>query len=124
MVWFIIYHSQLRVFSCLAYNHVRDDKLESMTKEYIFLGYAYEVKGYRLWCSDSKSSKLIVTRYMTFNEFVSLENQNKKTITKLNPGVKEQLELDVQSNGPESKVQVLNQEGDNAPDQQQLIVLR
>jgi len=34
----------------------------------MFLGYASESKGYRLWCSDPKSQKLILSRDVTFNE--------------------------------------------------------
>lgn len=89
---------QLRAFGCSAYNYVGDGKLEQRAKKCIFLGYAYGVKGYRLRCSDPKSLKLIISRNVTFNEFASLNSQKGKTIAESNHGVREQAELEVQSN--------------------------
>ena len=63
-------YSQLRVFGCPAYAHVRDDKLELRAKKCIFLGYASGVKGYRLWCNDPKSPRLIISRDVTFNDLL------------------------------------------------------
>ena len=61
-------YSHLRVFGCSAYFHVSDDKLEPRAKKAIFLGYATGVKGYRLWCSNPKSPKFIISRDVTFDE--------------------------------------------------------
>lgn len=61
-------YSNLRIFGCPAYAHVNDGKLAPRAVECIFLGYASESKGYRLWCSDPKSQKLILSRDVTFNE--------------------------------------------------------
>jgi len=38
----------IRVFRYFAYAHMNDSKLELKARKYIFLGYADEVKGYRL----------------------------------------------------------------------------
>ena len=36
-------------FSCPTYTHVNASKLEPRTRKCILLGYADEVKGYKLW---------------------------------------------------------------------------
>ena len=61
-------YSHLRVFGFSVYFHVNDGKLEPRAKKAIFLGYATGVKGYRLWCSDPKSPKFIISRDVTFDE--------------------------------------------------------
>lgn len=61
-------YSNLRIFGCPAYAHVNDGKLAPRAVECIFLSYASASKGYRLWCSDPKSQKLILSRDVTFNE--------------------------------------------------------
>ncbi|WRX24984.1 Integrase [Theobroma cacao] len=61
-------YSILRVFGFPVYVHVSDGKLELRTTECIFLGYAYEVKGYQLWCTDCKFPKFMVSRDITFDK--------------------------------------------------------
>ena len=61
-------YSHLRVFGCPAYFHVNDGKLELREKKVIFLGYATGVKGYMLWCPDSKSPKFVINSDVTFDE--------------------------------------------------------
>lgn len=61
-------YSGLHIFGCLAYTHVNEGKLEPRAKKCIFLGYAYGVKGYKLWCPDPKSPKFIVNRDVIFYE--------------------------------------------------------
>ncbi|XP_020271762.1 uncharacterized protein LOC109846933 [Asparagus officinalis] len=61
-------YSHLRVFGCSAYFYVNDGKLEPRKKKAIFLGYATGVKRYRLWCSDLKLPKFIISRDVTFDE--------------------------------------------------------
>ena len=43
-------YSNLKVFGCPTYAHVNQGKLD-LSARCIFLGYAYGVKGYRLWLS-------------------------------------------------------------------------
>ena len=61
------------MFGCSTYTHVRDGKLEPRAKKYIFLGYASGVKGYRLWCNDTKSPELIISRNVIFIESALLD---------------------------------------------------
>ena len=68
-------YSNLRVFGCPAYAHVNDGKLEPRAKKCIFLGYASGTKGYRLWCRDSKSPRLIVSRDVKFDESAILDQK-------------------------------------------------
>ena len=47
-------YSNLKVFGCRAYAHVNQGQLDPKARRYIFLGYAFGVKGNRLWCPDLK----------------------------------------------------------------------
>lgn len=67
-------YSNLRIFGCPAYAHVRDGKLEPRPKKCIILGYATGVKGYRLWCTYQKTPSLIISRDVIFNESASLDS--------------------------------------------------
>jgi ATP-binding cassette subfamily B (MDR/TAP) protein 1 len=59
-------YSQLKFFSCTAYAHVDNGKLEPTTAKYVFLGYGEGVKGYKLWNPETKKSML--SRSVVFNE--------------------------------------------------------
>lgn len=65
-------YSGLHIFGCPAYAHVNEAKLEPRAKKCIFLGYASRVKGYRLWCTDPKSPKFIISRDVIFYEYAIL----------------------------------------------------
>ncbi|RVW26889.1 Retrovirus-related Pol polyprotein from transposon TNT 1-94 [Vitis vinifera] len=61
-------YSGLKIFGCPAYAHVSDGKLEPRAMKCIFLGYATGVKGYRLWCTEDRTPKFIISRDVTFDE--------------------------------------------------------
>ena len=67
-VWYgsPVNYSNLRVFGCPAYIHVNDGKLEPRARKCIFLGYGIGVKGYRVWCNESR--KVITSRDVVFDE--------------------------------------------------------
>ncbi|KAL5766903.1 hypothetical protein ACOSP7_017520 [Xanthoceras sorbifolium] len=65
-------YSDLKVFGCPAYAHVNDGKLEPRSKRCIFIGYPSGVKGYKLWCPDPKSPKVIISRDVVFDESAML----------------------------------------------------
>jgi hypothetical protein len=61
--------SNLRIFFCDAYALISKDqrsKLDPRSKKYVFVGYGDGVKGYILW--DPTSQKLIIRRYVVFDE--------------------------------------------------------
>jgi hypothetical protein len=62
----------LRVFGCIAYVHVPDEKrskLDLKAEKCIFIGYYLEQKGYR--CFNPSIRKLQVNRDVVFDEMVS-----------------------------------------------------
>ena len=59
-------YSDLKIFGCPAYAHVDNGKLEPRSMKCIFLGYKYSVKGYKLWCPETK--KLVISRDVIFYE--------------------------------------------------------
>ena len=87
--------------------HVNDGKLAPRAVKCIFLGYASESKGYRLWCFDSKSKKIILSRDVTFNEDALLSSGN-QTVSSTNTsnlqGTSEKVELELKSRVPKVDV--------------------
>jgi hypothetical protein len=64
--------SHLKVFSCIAYVHVPDEKrskLDPKAEKCIFIGYSLQQKGYR--CFNPSTWKLQVSRNVVFHEMVS-----------------------------------------------------
>jgi hypothetical protein len=64
--------SHIRVFGCITYVHVPDDKrskLDPKAKKCIFIGYFLEQKGYK--CFNPSTRKLQVSRNVVFDEMAS-----------------------------------------------------
>jgi hypothetical protein len=64
--------SHLRVFGCIAYLHVPNEKrskLDAKVEKCIFIGYFLEQKGYR--CFNPSIRKLQVNKDVMFDEMVS-----------------------------------------------------
>ncbi|GJV93371.1 retrotransposon protein, putative, ty1-copia subclass [Tanacetum coccineum] len=61
----------LRIFGCPAYAHIDNGKLEPRAIKCIFLGYKSGVKGYKLWCPETK--KVVIGRNVIFNESSMLQ---------------------------------------------------
>ncbi|KAG6407711.1 hypothetical protein SASPL_130708 [Salvia splendens] len=67
-------YDSLHIFGSIAYYHVTESKLDPRAKKVLFMGFSAGVKGYRLWCLDSK--KTIVSRDVTFDESSMLNKVN------------------------------------------------
>ena len=74
----------LKVFGCTVYSHVAKDerkKLDPKAKKCIFLGYAAQRKGYRLY--DTERSSVVFSRDVVFNESstgIKTEQEEKRLI--------------------------------------------
>ena len=67
-VWYNtpVNYSSLRVFGCPAYIHANDEKLEHRARKCTFVVYEVGIKGYRVWCENSK--RTITSRDVVFDE--------------------------------------------------------
>jgi hypothetical protein len=59
-------YDSFHIFGCHAYYHVQKSKLDPRAKKAIFMGFSSGVKGYRLWCLETK--KIIHSRDVKFNK--------------------------------------------------------
>ncbi|KAE8682936.1 ABC transporter G family member 13 [Hibiscus syriacus] len=59
-------YDSLHVFGSTAYYHVKESKLDPRAKKALFMGITRGVKGFHLWCLDTK--KIICSRDVTFDE--------------------------------------------------------
>ncbi|KAG8479441.1 hypothetical protein CXB51_029725 [Gossypium anomalum] len=64
-------YDSLHVFGSTAYYHVKESKLDPRAKKALFMGITSGVKGFRLWCLDTK--KIICSRDVTFDESATLK---------------------------------------------------
>ncbi|GKA49252.1 retrovirus-related pol polyprotein from transposon TNT 1-94 [Tanacetum coccineum] len=67
-------YDSLHVFGSAAYYHVKESKLDPRAKKALFIGITSGIKGYRLWCPETK--KTIFSRDVTFNESAMLKKVN------------------------------------------------
>ena len=65
-------YSKLKFFGCPAYGHCDDRKLNARARKCIFLGYASDVKGCKLWCTNTKTFRLLIERNVVFHELALL----------------------------------------------------
>ncbi|GKA72573.1 retrotransposon protein, putative, ty1-copia subclass, partial [Tanacetum coccineum] len=63
-------YGMLRIFSCVAYLHDKQGKLEQRVVKCVLLGYPEVVKGYKLYRLDDESPKIVTSRNVVFNESV------------------------------------------------------
>jgi len=78
------HYEKLRVFGCLCYHWLRPynaHKLEPRSKPCIFLGYSFSQSAYL--CYEPTSSKIMVSRHVTFHEHIFPYNSLHTTDTTL-----------------------------------------
>ena len=86
------------------------------------------MKGYRLWCPDSKFYKFIISRDVTFNEFAMLSPRQEQLHTENDPNVRENVEFMTKPSktiekmisikSKEEEGQLLDHKKKNAPQEQ------
>ena len=112
---------------------MNEGKLEQRARKCIFLGYADGVKCYRLWCPNSKFSKFLIIRDVTFNEFAMLSPRKEQLHTENDPHMREKVELvtkvsetiekAISIKPKEEEVQLLDDK-ESAPQEQQYCLVR
>lgn len=58
----------LRVFRCVTYAHIRQDKPKPRALKCMFLGYPQGVNGYKLWCMEKGHPRVLISRDVVFKE--------------------------------------------------------
>ena len=66
----------MNIFGCPAYAHVDNGKLEARSIKCVFIRYKSGVKGYKLWCLETK--KVIVSRDVIFYEIAMLHDSSSR----------------------------------------------
>jgi hypothetical protein len=72
-------YSSLRVFGCPAYVHIPSEerlKLDSKSRQCVFLEYGKVVKGYKFW--DPMANKVMISRDVVFDENSMLKSTQGK----------------------------------------------
>ena len=87
-------YSSLRIFGCPVYAHVNNGKLAPRAVKCMFLGYASESKGYRMWCPESK--KVIQSRDVTFNETAMLSSGKDSVVSSTGTGDQEDTSMEIE----------------------------
>ncbi|KAE8681667.1 GDSL esterase/lipase [Hibiscus syriacus] len=93
-------YDSLHVFGSTVYYHVKESKLDPKAKKVIFIGITSGVKGYRLWCPETK--KIIFSRDVTFDESTMLRKMTSEKLEQID-GTPKQVEFEVSKIVPASK---------------------
>jgi len=84
----------LRILGCLVYAHVNNGKLGPRAVKCTFLGYAFEFKGYRMCCHESK--KVIQSGNVTFNETAMLSSEKDSVVSSTGAGDQEDTSMEIE----------------------------
>ncbi|KAJ9542762.1 hypothetical protein OSB04_029268 [Centaurea solstitialis] len=87
-------YTDLKIFGCPAYARVDNGKLEPRAIKCNFLGYKDGVKGFRLWCPETK--KILISRDVTFDESSMLSDSPPPTSEPISESPKEKPPVEVE----------------------------
>ncbi|KAG8502473.1 hypothetical protein CXB51_000399 [Gossypium anomalum] len=90
-------YDSLHVFGSTAYYHVKESKSDPIVKKALFLGITDGVKGYRLWCPDTR--KIVFSRDVTFDESTMLKYKDSQKDDKTSSTL-QQVELEKVNDDP------------------------
>ncbi|KAG8497200.1 hypothetical protein CXB51_008576 [Gossypium anomalum] len=90
-------YDSLHVFGSTAYYHVKESKLDPRAKKTLFLGITDGVKGYRIWCPDTR--KIVFSRDVTFDELTMLKYKDSQKDDKTSSTL-QQVELEKGNDDP------------------------
>ncbi|KAE8661311.1 hypothetical protein F3Y22_tig00113726pilonHSYRG00149 [Hibiscus syriacus] len=93
-------YDSLHVFGSTAYYHVKESKMDPRAKKEIFMGITSGVKGYRLWCLETK--KIIFSRDVTFDVSTMLRKVTSEKLEQTD-GTPKQVEFEGSRIDPASK---------------------
>jgi len=106
-------YSRLRIFGCKAYalvDETQRSKLDSKSKECIFLGYDRTVKGYKLW--DPVSKKVLLRSNVVFDETSLLKGLEEKEQQE-DPMREDEIEVEVTTSRGESNQETQQETNDS-----------
>ncbi|KAE8682964.1 Beta-glucosidase 24 [Hibiscus syriacus] len=93
-------YDSLHVFGSTTYYHIKESKLDPRAKKVIFMGITSGVKGYHLWCPETK--KIIFSRDVTFDESTMLKKVTSEKFEQTD-GTPKQVEFEGSRIDPVSK---------------------
>ena len=64
--------SNLRIFRCPTYAHLKQSKLKPRVIKGYFLGYPEGTEEYKIWTLDGKPSRILISRDVAFDEELML----------------------------------------------------
>ncbi|KAH9660217.1 hypothetical protein KPL70_024138 [Citrus sinensis] len=85
-------YNSLRVFGCPAYYHVKDGKLDTRARKFIFVGFKGGVKGFKLW--DLEDKKFVCSRDVTFDEASMIKASSSQQVENKTTEVLQRVEFD------------------------------
>ena len=89
-------YESLKAFGCSAYAHIKQGKLAPRALKGVFVGYPEGVKGYKIWCTDLKPPKCLISRDVIFNEDELVGKTQLAEVTNSNSKPLKMLEFEVE----------------------------
>ncbi|KAH9648407.1 hypothetical protein KPL70_025572 [Citrus sinensis] len=89
--------SNLKVFSCPAYAHIKQGKLEPRAVKGYFIGYPEGIKGYKIWSINGKPTRTFISRDVVFDEEALTQSRVETEIINTSSEKNGVVELEVES---------------------------